>query len=204
MDAFQQQDPATGNVLARASQPAMGTAWLRLGSSKPSPFSASPDVEIRVQYNPGSAGIQRLMLPLSRKEINTSLLPSAAAHCVGGAILQTGDMHVASGMFAGGALSSAGTYQHQHLQSWPEAIPLQHSWNRRQELNQRFLPMALPPTSRVEYNDSNSSVQGIADAYFQGGFALERGKCGAEYSNALANIQKRGNKPAGDSWLEIL
>jgi len=73
-----------------------------------------------------------------------------------------------------------------------------------QEPNCKLLPAALLPASRVKLNDSNSSVQGIAAGYFQGGFALARRKCGAEYRNDLANVQKRGNRPAADSWLEIL
>lgn len=64
--------------------------------------------------------------------------------------------------------------------------------------------MALPPPSRVEFNDSSCSVHGLAAPYFSEGFALLGRKHGAVYSDDLANVQKRGNKPAGDSWLEIL
>lgn len=52
--------------------------------------------------------------------------------------------------------------------------------------------MALLPASRVEFSGPDSSVRGIAADYFQGGFALERRKRGAEYSNDLANVQKKG------------
>lgn len=37
-----QQDPAPGDVLARATRPSTGTVWLRLGSFL---FSASPDIK---------------------------------------------------------------------------------------------------------------------------------------------------------------
>lgn len=71
------------------------------------------------------------------------------------------------GMIVGGALSSTGTYQHQHLQSWSVALTLHHCQHYRQQLNQRLLLMAWPPDSHVGFSDSNSSLEGMALLIFR-------------------------------------
>lgn len=139
------------------------------------PLSTSPDSSTPFQCNLESAGVQKPRPPFPCK-----LIQHRVAARSEGMLERSADWWDGHGKRK---TCRRGSQQcchvPGHLQPWALAVPPQHCQHHGEQ-NQMLLPMALPPALWV---------QGLAAAYFQGGLALGRRKCGAEYSNDLANIQ---------------